>query len=340
MSRGAWLLPNDDPLGPWLRVKPLLKGFSAQLRPLVLFRMEPSAKTREVLGKMEVDFCVLGRRGSNRVSCAWRLGKLLRSEKFGELIVWDVQELPYALLAAPRNLGVSCELERAQQKPGYLKWLPVVRRWFRRGVVGPDAPGEIPVPYLFPGTPEEATVRISSGGGAKAKILLLADNRQTVRDGLWGFDIFRHAWPGSTLKVVGCPEVLEAARNFAKVLGLGDSVSYQGEWPRREEMTDGFWMIVLLGTGPWQGDSCLRARTLGCPVLAQENETSSALHAKKIIEGVVRQGDRAGLAATLQATFQNPVALGNIENYCPGASELGGFSLEKVISAYNFQNGS
>lgn len=302
MASPCWLLPHADPVGPWVRARSLLPHLPATRQPLMIFRAEPSSAVRSELDELGVRYFSLGKKGLNAVAAWWKSRALLQVHGVHWVHVWDLEDLPIAILALPSECRVSCEVAEGQVPPRIFYWwkkgLDRVQRWYCRG----------PVPWV-----DSQKVRgVSAWSGEaftdrpkqadlvnEAHVLLVADSPRALREGLWAFDIFRHAWPAARMSVLASSSAREAAMGFARTLGLSSAIDSLDNWPKVATHCS-FIAVAVLGSGPWAGDAALRAFSFGVPVLAEDHAALRGLIARGVPLEVVGQGDRAGLAAALQ----------------------------------------
>lgn len=302
MGPRLWLFPDADPVGPWARGGVMLAHLPANRLPLLVFRAEPDAPIRSELDGLGVEYYSLGKKGLNPVATWWKLRSFLRKLQSPRVHVWDLEDLTVGVLAANDGCQVSCEVSEGRVPPRIFRWwkqgLNRVSHWYCQGRS----------PWVDPGKVKEVRgwVRVSSRetpaprmAPSDLSVLLVADSPRAVREGLWAFDIFKHAWPGAGLKILASPSTQKTARKFSGTLGLGAGIQFLQRWSEAEAHSPVL-AVVVLGSGPWTGDSALRALSWGVPVLAEESGPVRRAIAQGAPLHPVPGGDRAGLAAALQ----------------------------------------
>ena len=302
MSPPCWLLPHADPVGPWLRARSLVAHLPGNRLPLLIFRAEPSPAVRGELGDLGISYLSLGKKGLNALAAAWKLRALLRAYRAPRVHVWDLADLPIAVVAVPSDTRVCCEIAEGQVPPRFFYWwkkgLDRVHRWYRRGVVPwLDHQKALEV-SAWAGEPPADRPK-QTDGASEAHVLLVADSPRAVREGLWAYDIFRHAWPAARMSVLASSSTLETGRGFARTLGLASAIDSLDNWPKLDSKNP-FCAVSVLGSGPWAGDAALRALSFGVPVLAEDHAAVRGSIARGAPLLAVGPGDRAGLAAALQ----------------------------------------
>lgn|GEM_PF-1410971 len=336
MSASWWLFPDDNPVGPWLCAELLLDALGGCESPVACFRREASPETKLAIEKRGITCVSLGRSGANLLGVLWSLRGKLRERPVGRLHVWDTADLPLAVAAICPGIFLSCEVHEAQKCPRLFDWWPSglerVNNWLCRGQIKwVRNAKETPVSGVvsFPRHLPQAFKSLEEGS---LRILLIADSPRAIREGLWAFDIFRHAWLGARLEILSVGPNRDAAAAFGATLALGGSLGFSDRWPEFLP-DDGPWAVVVLGHGPWIYDAALRALSLGAPVVVE----SSPSVAKAIVEGAplvsIAGGDRAGLAAALQRLVTESGQLEQFHEEIRTAS-LGAFSLAKALTVY------
>jgi len=119
MSPPCWLLPHADPVGPWLRARSLVAHLPGNRLPLLIFRAEPSPAVRGELGDLGISYLSLGKKGLNALAAAWKLRALLRAYRAPRVHVWDLADLPIAVVAVPSDTRVFCEIAEGQVPPRF-----------------------------------------------------------------------------------------------------------------------------------------------------------------------------------------------------------------------------
>lgn len=336
MSVSVWLLPDDAPVGPWARAQILLAEAKAHTLPTVIFRTEPDARTRGFFQGLGLGYQILGKKGLNPIATWWKLRASLRQLRARLLHVWDMADLTIALAAAPGDCQVACEITEGQKPPVLQEWwfggVSGVSRWFCRGQVGGIDPARVVRVNRWAVGPENLDLKQQTTTVDKAPVVLLADSAQAAREGLWAFDIFKHAWPQANLRVLASQPVQIAARDFARTLKLGECLTFQDHWPNLSSAEPAF-AVVALGSGPWVCDAALRALSWGAPVLAERSNAVLAANAQGSPFIPVLPGDRAGLAAALQALVTDP-RKGPLEGGSVSEKWQAAFSVADAMGSY------
>ena len=307
MGQSLWLLPNAEPVGPWTRARLMLSEMPAGNLPLLVFRAQPDGATQTDLEKLGVGYFSLGKKGLNVLATWWKLKSLIRDHAIRRVHVWELKDLAICVLAANKSHSVTCEVSEGQQPPVLFKWwkkgLERVDGWFCRGSVPwVDLVKVRNVRGWVSGSIDDLSIRESAN--ESRQVLLVADSPRAIREGLWAFDIFKHAWPDSRLVILASANVKEAAMNFSATLGLRAGIHYACDWSEVHANPNIF-SVVVLGSGPWVGDVALRALARGIPVLAEENVAVGSLIQQGVPLQPVVSGDRAALAAALQKIAEN-----------------------------------
>lgn len=336
MSISVWLLPDDAPVGPWARAHLLLAKVKDRPLPTLIFRTAPDARTQEILRRLGVSSHGLGKKGLNRLASWWKLRTILRQYRARFLHVWELSDLAIAVPAAPEDCQVACEITEGQKPPAILDWVfggpSRVSRWFCRGQVEGMDPVRVVRVNRWGFAPDNLLLTQNSVSVDMAPLLLVADSAQAVREGLWAFDIFKHAWPQAKLRVLASQPVQAAARDFARTLELGERVTFLYRWPDLET-TDPVFAVVALGSGPWVCDAALRALSFGAPVLAERSKSILDAVAQGVPFIPVNPGDRAGLAAALQGLVTGPRKL-SVEDGRKSGGWQSIFSVADALGSY------